>query len=82
MKWVVAVGLVHWSWVLWFYLARMLFKGLLTVSGLVLGRRSRLAQEIYATAAAAETGWASAEEVDNIGLAGALRLATRRAVAA
>ena len=44
-------------------------------------RRSQLAQEIYAKATAAETGWVSAEEVDTIGLADALRLATRRAVA-
>lgn len=43
-------------------------------------RREVLYDEIYEKAAAVGLGWGSADEIDNIGLGPALRLATRRAV--
>ncbi|PID29298.1 ribonuclease HII [Candidatus Saccharibacteria bacterium] len=43
-------------------------------------RREQLYDQIIAGAAGAATGWVSAREIDDIGLAAALRLASRRAV--
>lgn len=43
-------------------------------------KRERLAREIYESGAGIGLGWVGAEELDNLGLAGAMRLAVWRAV--
>lgn len=61
-------------------LGKVTIEGLNDSKKLSAKRREVLAEEIYAKAAGWGLGWVSAEEIDNIGLSEALKVATIRAV--
>ena len=66
------IGAVVW--------AALKLKGLMIVKKLTKKRRELLDEEIREQASAWALGWVSAEELDEIGMSEALKLATRRAV--